>query len=425
MTDINWSTGISTDGGYMTCYDNYLYIPNGGNVVKINLSNGSIINSSFITGLSSSYCCYYVGGYLYVSNLNSGVIGKYNLDGTIVNASWVTGLSNVYVMTSDGTYLYASRYGNKNIAKIKLSDATVNSSWSTTPFTNYGLTIYKEFLYIANYEDNNITQVKLLDGSVNNPSWASVNGCVGIGTDGNFFYVSSYSNSNVTQISLTGVVTNPNYISASAGLSVAYGLTIYGGYLYVYNEGHQSICRSLLPAPPVPVCFLEGTNILCLDEDWNVVYTPVESLKPGMKVKTVKNGFVPIHSIGYSSIYNSGDDERIKERLYLLSPDKYKSLNKNLVITGCHSVLEENIGQETGEKMVALTGKAFKTDDYWRVMACVDKRAQPWSVEGTFTIWHFALEHEDPYMNYGVYANGLLVESASQRFVKEKMNLKE
>jgi hypothetical protein len=35
------------------------------------------------------------------------------------------------------------------------------------------------------------------------------------------------------------------------------------------------------------------------------------------------------------------------------------------------------------------------------------------------TIWHIALENDDYYMNYGIYANGLLVESCSKRYLKE------
>ncbi|NBO25074.1 MAG: hypothetical protein EBU93_07590, partial [Chlamydiae bacterium] len=126
---------------------------------------------------------------------------------------------------------------------------------------------------------------------------------------------------------------------------------------------------------------------------------------------------------GVGAIFVAATRKASIDAVCLLTGEQYPSLFEDLVITGCHSVLEENIDQETGEKMVALTGKAFKTDDCWRVMACADKRAVPWSVEGTFTIWHFALENEDPYVNYGVYANGLLVESASQRFIKEKMKL--
>ena len=52
-------------------------------------------------------------------------------------------------------------------------------------------------------------------------------------------------------------------------------------------------------------------------------------------------------------------------------------------------------------------------------MACLDERAEPYLEEGLFNIWHFALENNDYYMNYGIYANGLLVETSSKRYMKE------
>jgi hypothetical protein len=48
-----------------------------------------------------------------------------------------------------------------------------------------------------------------------------------------------------------------------------------------------------------------------------------------------------------------------------------------------------------------------------------DKRTKPYPKKGAFEIWHFSLEHDDEYKNYGVYANGLLVETASKRMMKD------
>jgi hypothetical protein len=57
-------------------------------------------------------------------------------------------------------------------------------------------------------------------------------------------------------------------------------------------------------------------------------------------------------------------------------------------------------------------------------MACVDARAEPWNSEGTYAIWHFALDHADETMNYGVYANGgLLVETCCIKNLKTKSNM--
>jgi hypothetical protein len=53
------------------------------------------------------------------------------------------------------------------------------------------------------------------------------------------------------------------------------------------------------------------------------------------------------------------------------------------------------------------------------VPVCTDDRATVVPTEGEFDIYNFALEATDPYINYGVYANGLLVESSSIRFMTD------
>jgi hypothetical protein len=49
----------------------------------------------------------------------------------------------------------------------------------------------------------------------------------------------------------------------------------------------------------------------------------------------------------------------------------------------------------------------------------VDERATVYDKPGTHTIYHFALENDNYYWNYGVFANGLLVETCSKRYLKE------
>jgi hypothetical protein len=39
--------------------------------------------------------------------------------------------------------------------------------------------------------------------------------------------------------------------------------------------------------------------------------------------------------------------------------------------------------------------------------------------EESVNIYHIALENENYYSNYGIYANGLLVETCSKRYLKE------
>jgi hypothetical protein len=174
---------------------------------------------------------------------------------------------------------------------------------------------------------------------------------------------------------------------------------------------------------PAAPCFLEGSTVLC-KLDGVERYVPVEHLSKGTLVKTSMDGYKPVVLVGKGSIYNPGTDERTEHRLYRCSPSKYPQLTEELYITGCHSILEFPITETQKEDTIKHLGKLFVTDKKYRLMACVDERTEPWNSEGTYTIWHFALDHEDEGMNYGVYANGgLLVETCSIRTLKNKSNM--
>lgn len=176
----------------------------------------------------------------------------------------------------------------------------------------------------------------------------------------------------------------------------------------------------LYPSAP---CFLEGTTILCQVEGLEK-YLPVEQLKKGTLVKTSLDGYKPVVLLGKGTIQNPGNDERTENRLYKCSPSKYPELTDDLYLTGCHSILEFPITDKQKEDTIAHLGRLFVTDKKYRLMACVDERAEPWNSEGAYTIWHFALENASDGMNYGVYANGgLLVESCAIRTLKNRSNM--
>jgi hypothetical protein len=189
-----------------------------------------------------------------------------------------------------------------------------------------------------------------------------------------------------------------------------------GDRLLNNNSGNYN----LYPANP---CFLEGSTILC-QVDGEDKYIPVEQMKVGTLVKTSRDGYKKVELIGKGTIKNPGTTERLQNRLYKCSSTKYPELKDDLIITGCHSILVDSITDAQREETIKQVDRIFITDKKYRLMACVDDRAEPWTSEGTYTIWHFALENTDVYMNYGVYANGgLLVETSSLRFMKNHSNM--
>jgi hypothetical protein len=172
-------------------------------------------------------------------------------------------------------------------------------------------------------------------------------------------------------------------------------------------------------------CFLEGTKILCYIDD-EEKYIPIEQMKPGILVKTPNNGYVAVNTIGHSKIYNPADKLRGENRLYKRTSKDYPELIEDLIVTGCHSVLVEDdrITPEIREKTKELfKHEIMLTDKKIRLLTCLDELAEPYEEEGVFTIWHFALEHFDDYMNYGVWANGLLMETCSINMMRQYSGL--
>ena len=191
----------------------------------------------------------------------------------------------------------------------------------------------------------------------------------------------------------------------------------------VYNTGDVLNSDGNYYLYPSNPCFLEGTKILCLVQE-KEEYVPIETLKSGDLVKTSLSGYKKVELIAKGTIQNSGTDERTENRLYKCSPAKYPQLTEELYITGCHSILVEELTEQQREKTKQSLGRIFVTDKKYRLMASIDERAEPWVSEGVYTIWHIALENEDQKMNYGVYANGgLLVETCSLNFLKNKSNM--
>ncbi len=146
-------------------------------------------------------------------------------------------------------------------------------------------------------------------------------------------------------------------------------------------------------------------------------------MKKGDLVKTLDKGFVPIYNVGRKNIYNPFLNERIKDQLYVCSHKNYPEVFEDLVITGCHSVLVPEFEEGEREKTVELLGRIFITDNRYRLPACIDARAEIYPNQGNYIIYHFALENDDRYMNYGVYANGLLVETCSKRYLLEESKM--
>ena len=439
-----WSqSSFNTDVSFFTFYNNYVYVPNqNGNITQTNL-NGVVITTNW---LSSSFtpgqffACLAYNGSLYVSNYNGNRIIRIiiNNDGTSGASSiFISGLSSPMGLSvgtaNDVDYLYVTSYANGQISKINLSTATIDSGFTASIASNSigGSCVYQGYLYVPSYGGGaikNLYKFSLTDGaggiwqsSNSNSSPGYLTYPTGSVIWNGYIYVSNWYNGvtngqYINKISLT--YPNIDYTSdwvtpstANDSLSGPSGMAINNSYLYVLNYYSKYIYSINLPPP----CFKEGSKILTAKG-----YVPIEDLRKGDYVRTFKNGFVPVDIIGKREIYHEACEQRIPGQLYECSKEQFEELIEPLVITGCHSILvDEFVSEEQREKTIEVNGKIYSTDDKYRLPACVDERTTVYSVPGNYTIYHFALENENYYGNYGIYANGLLVESCSKRYLKE------
>ena len=215
-----------------------------------------------------------------------------------------------------------------------------------------------------------------------------------------------------TSITFTDISTN----SFEYGMT---NLTVYKQNDIIPNNAPIDDIQISDPMVVNATCFLEGTKILAMDKKRILKYIPIEKLKPGMLVKTLSSGFVPIKYIGYSTLYNPGLATRVRDQLFKCTKSAYPELIEDLVLTGNHSILVEKVTDEEREQIIETLGDLFITEQRYRLPAFNDKRAVPYEHRGDFRIWNLALEHENYYANYGIYANGLLVETTSCRYLKE------
>ena len=153
------------------------------------------------------------------------------------------------------------------------------------------------------------------------------------------------------------------------------------------------------------ICFKEGSKVLCKIDSIDT-YIPIEDIKQGMLVKTYEKDYIPAHAICQSIINNPGHSKRIANRLYKCSKTNYPEITEDLYITGGHGIMLDRYTNDQA-KHVKQKGSLYMLRTF------KDSRAEPFTDEGSYTIYNIALENKNKKMNYSIWVNGLLVESTA------------
>jgi len=180
-----------------------------------------------------------------------------------------------------------------------------------------------------------------------------------------------------------------------------------------HNRGGSGGSGIVIISAPGLTCFKEDTKILT-DQGYKLI----QDLRKGDLVQTLNHGFKSISMIGSSKMYNSDKKERKKTKLYKYTSDHYPEIFEDLIITGGHSILVDELSEDQKSNTLKYWESLEKVDDKYRLLAVVDEKSQIYEEEGIFKIYHFALESDDETKAYGIYANGLLVESCPINYFK-------
>ena len=385
------------------------------------------ISNCYSLGAIATTCGGICGGYSGAAYTNKATIRISNcysygaLTGTGAGLVAATLTSTYINLTTPNTYV-ANGTWSDTAANTNLTGDPLGVGISNKGPTWTSISANIPYLLSSYFSITNPTQIYTPNSvSTSSTTYSSVAGAYSPGI---------YSIQSSSQVGST-LTTN---VAAIAGTSPKY----YGYYNNIYtltNTGttpgsitpsinaSTGVLSFILPEPAPYPCFLEGTKILCFENN-EEVYRPIESLRKVYLVKTIYAGYMPINIIGTTSIYNPGNDYRVANRIYKCSREKYPVLFEDLYITGCHSILVPWMTDDQWENTKAVNGDVFVTDNHFRLIACADEKAEPYDYEGFMNIYHIALDHHDICMNYGIYANGLLVESCSERNLRYLSNMR-
>ena len=443
MTDNTvWGTGRNSNGqlglgNYTTKYNTLQQMLMPAGEVKY-ISSGGYTNAGFTIVLMTDGTVYSTGDNS-LGQLGDGTDGNsYNTLQQMLPVAGKTpkyissGIYYTLVLMTDGTV-----YGTGDNYYGQLGDGTDGNGYNTlqqmlpvvgkTP-ANISCGDWEQ------YANGAYSIVLMTDGTVYGTG-DNAAGQLGNGTDDNQY-------NTLQQMDMTNVGGRLAKSISTAGrhtLVLMTDKTVYGTGYNVYGElglGDNIDYNTLQPmlngdnvVGPFSLLDIIDTPVPCFKADTKILtqegYKPIQELRKGDLIKTLRDGYKPIVLIGKRDIYHyqynnaTIDVAENENSLYRCSLQNYPELFEELIITGTHSILVDDLTALQREKTIKVLSKIYVTDDKYRLPACVDERATIYEKSGTYTIYHLALEHENYYMNYGIYANGLIVETCSKRYLKE------
>ena len=187
--------------------------------------------------------------------------------------------------------------------------------------------------------------------------------------------------------------------------------SVWGQYNVVLtaSDGALNTTQSFTIMVRKPICFNEGTKILCF-KDGKEQYVRVGRLREGDQVKTLNHGYKKITDMRKGTYNLNGLRDMGMYRM-----KKQGNMIADLEMSGLHCVLvDANDAKYVDDikRQRGLNNKKFYIDGKFRLRANESHEFQQME-QKEYTIYSFALEEQQE--QYGIWANGVLVETTSRK----------
>jgi len=232
-------------------------------------------------------------------------------------------------------------------------------------------------------------------------------------------------NYDITTQKLTGVIfqdTNDPYLTP-----IFWKYNSEDIIIYTINNNNVSINGDIITATltfsPGPCCFSEGTNILGLTTQLKEEYRLVQDLMIGDFVKSYLQGYRKVSRVIKGSFVNNPKDDGAANCMYIMKKTQDNGLIEDLTLTRNHGVLVEKLTEDEEKKVDKknlpiidglLSIITAQSDNFEKVMD-----------SNVYKYYHFSLDGDgDNDRRFGVWANGVLVETPSNNMMDGAMNIK-
>jgi len=269
------------------------------------------------------------------------------------------------------------------------------------------------------------------------------NTCIDVNSEINYYWplIGTYDANNDALSNVVTLVPPITAITATYDAITLYAntITLAGPQTIIFIHKENPVTYDCTVDFTVDCCFSEGTKILSLTNFKNEIYEKniekslasqikeeyilVQDLKIGDLVKTYLHGYRRISKVLKGNFKNNPKEKGVANCMYRMLKTKDNGIIEDLTLTRNHGVLVEKLS-ENEEKKVDKNNLQV-VDGLLSIITADSDKFEKVEDTNVYNYYHFCLDGDgDNDRRFGIYANGLLVETPSNNMMDNALYIK-